>query len=178
MNLIYLIIATISVSIDSFFCGLSLTLKAGDKKVTILGVIFSVLTLCLIGSSLGEGFGKLLENYAPLVSGAILILVGLLSIKPSKTKSLKKISNTKLETLKQSIIVGFSVGLDGAVGCFSLTLNGYNFIMVALFITLVHALLLCLSLCVVKTFYDKVYKFKKLPSMILIILGFYKILKG
>ena len=175
MNLIYLIIASISVSIDSFFCGLSLNLNKGDKKLTIFGVIISVLTLCLFGSTLGEEFGKLLENYAHILSGVILILVGVSTIKTKKDKSLLKISNEKTNTFKQSLIVGFSVGLDGAVGCFSLTLNGYNGIMVALFITFIHVLLLYLSLIVAKSFYEKAKKFENAPPIILIILGLYKI---
>jgi putative Mn2+ efflux pump MntP len=173
-----LIIASISVSIDSFFCGLSLTLNKGDRKVTILGVIISVLALCLIGSTLGEEFGKLLENYANFLSGVILILVGLSAFKNKNDKSLVKILNEKPSPFKQSLVVGFSVGLDGAVGCFSLTLNGYNGLMVALFITFVHALLLLLSLCVANTFYERVKKFKNLPSIILIALGLYKIIMG
>ena len=178
MNLLLLISASITVSIDSFICGLSLQAEyLGNKKI-VLGITFSVFLICFLGSVFGESLGVFLSEYADLLGGIILYLIAVINLKSVTAekeflKNLTACSNKNV--FKKSLAVGFGVGLDGAVACLSLTTLGYNSILITLLITLTHLLAISLAVNVVseKTAL-KLKKYYFLPPFVLATLGAYK----
>ena len=170
MKALILLATAFSVSADSFFCGLSLAVKSKKFSLIVLGIASSVLVLGLCGSLLGKIFGEFLKNYAEIFSGIILVIVALFGLF-YKHKENQKIS----ADFYSSIITGLSVGLDGAVGCFTLTCSGFNGLLVAMLITIIHVALLILAVLLAKKLRKKLDNNSKLPSIILLILGLYKI---
>lgn len=173
MNYVFLVLTALSVSADSFFGGLALLIEEKQKIKSVLGVFISVLTLCVLGSTLGKIFGNFLKNYAEILGGIILILVGLNGLVKKPSDNIYKKNNS---SIKKSLLVGFSVGLDGAVGSFTLTASGFNGIFVALFITFIHVILLILALYLSKKLPNKIKNESKIPPLILVFLGLYKLL--
>jgi putative Mn2+ efflux pump MntP len=173
MNYVFLVLTALSVSADSFFGGLALLIDEKQKIKSVLAVFISVLILCVLGSTLGKIFGDFLKNYAEFLGGIILILVGISGLvkKPNN-----KIYNKDKSSIKKSLLVGISVGLDGAVGSFTLTASGFNGLFVALFITFIHVILLVLALFLSKKLPSKLQNESKIPSFILVFLGLYKLL--
>lgn len=173
MNYVFLVLTALSVSADSFFGGLALLIDEKQKIKSVLAVFISVLILCVLGSTLGKIFGDFLKNYAEFLGGIILILVGISGLvkKPNN-----KIYNRDKSSIKKSLLVGISVGLDGAVGSFTLTASGFNGLFVALFITFIHVILLVLALFLSKKLPSKIQNESKIPSFILVFLGLYKLL--
>ena len=117
--------------------------------------------------------GDFLKNYAEILGGIILILVGLNGLVKKPSDKIYKKNNS---SIKKSLLVGFSVGLDGAVGSFTLTASGFNGIFVALFITFIHVILLILALYLSKKLPNKIKNESKIPPLILVFLGLYKLL--
>ena len=173
MNYVFLVLTALSVSADSFFGGLALFVEQKQKIKSVLGVFISVLTLCVLGSTLGEIFGNFLKIYAELLGGIILVLVGLTGLVKKPSDKIYKGDST---SIKKSLLVGVSVGLDGAVGSFTLTASGFNGIFVALFITFIHVILLILALYLSKKLPSKIQNESKIPSLILVFLGLYKLI--
>ncbi len=175
MKMAFLALTALSVSADSFFGGLALCIKNKCKIKTVFGVLSAVLTLCLLGSTLGKIFGEFLKNYAEILGGAILIITGVLGLikKEQSNAHLNGIKNDA--SIKDSLLIGFSIGLDGAVGSFTLTASGYNGLFVAIFITFIHAVLLILAMLLANKINKKLTATSKIPHLILILLGIYKI---
>lgn len=173
MNYLFLTLTALSVSADSFFCGLALCMKTKGGIKTVLSVATTVFVLCFIGSTLGKIFGEFLKNYAEILGGIILFLVGIFGFFKKQKGEISKIEKF---SVKQSLLVGFSVGLDGAVGSFSLTASGYNGLFVAGFITFVHVLLLVIALLLADKISKKIKSESKIPSIILTCLGLYKLI--
>ncbi len=173
MNTLILLATAVSVSADSFFCGLSLAVKSKNFFITVIGIAFSVLVLCVCGSVLGKIFGDFLKNYAEILGGIILLVVGLIGLFSKKDKQKEKSSATDFN---KSLLLGFTVGLDGAVGSFTLTCSGYNGLFVALLITAIHVVLLIIAVILAKFIRKKLPSDSKFPSVILVVLGLYKLL--
>ena len=77
--------------------------------------------------------------------------------------------------LAQCFIVGFAVGIDGAIGNFSLALMGINAFYVPLIIALTHGVMILLSVLLCKTnLFSKISKYQFVPALLLILLGLYK----
>lgn len=176
MKVIFLTLTALSVSADSFFGGLALCLKTKCNIKSVFGVASAVLLLCLLGSTLGKIFGEFFKNYAELLGGIILVLTGICGLVKKEKEELGSLKGRDKTTLKDSLLIGFSVGLDGAVGSFTLTASGYNGLFVAFFITLVHVVLLVLALLLADKINKKLTATSKLPHLILILLGIYKVL--
>ena len=169
MNVTFLALTCLSVSADCFFIGLSISIKNTKKLPATLIVTSVVFALCLTGALLGKIFGEFLKNYAQLLSGIILIAVGISGL-------IDKGEVKHTNNVKQLIFVGASVGLDGAVGSFSLTAIGYSGIFVAFSITLIHFVFLILAFLLGKKLSKKIKAESKLPPLTLIALGIYKLL--
>ena len=155
--MIYFMITTaLTVSIDSFICGLSLSLSTKKKLPIILGIVAN----------------KLNEKTASF-GGAVLIAVGIFNM----IKSAKKSPIKEKSALSISIISGFAVGLDGALANLSLSLMGLNDFYVPLTIALCHGLMIGLGLLLTDVINTvKLAKIEFLPPVILILLGCYKLL--
>ncbi len=169
----FLLLTAFTVSIDSFLCGLSLSMSGGKKLPILLGIVCTVFIMCLI-----TNYGAFLlaetvtERTASIGGGIILIGIGVYNLlKKNKVESEQK-SNLKL-----SIITGFAVGLDGALANLSLSLMGINAFYVPIIIALMHVLLIYFGILLTKTkFAKKISGTTVIPPLILISLGLYKII--
>ena len=88
----FLIITAFTVSIDSFVCGFSLSLKGGKKLPIICGIALTVFIMCLITNyATALLAGKISERTASL-GGIILIGVGIFNLikKDDNNKNLNR----------------------------------------------------------------------------------------
>ena len=173
MDPIFLLTTALIVSVDSFVCGFSLTAKSEKRFTVLLGISITVAVLCAATSALGILLkGILSENLANL-GGVILVAIGIFDLltlnKEEKTES--------GSILKQSILAGVGIGLDGAFANLSLLLIGYDPLLVPAVIVGMHVILITLgtflSGLMKKTGIGKV---QCIPPLILIALGLYKII--
>lgn len=173
----YLLITAFTVSIDSFVCGFSLALGNGKKAPIILMIALTVLAMCLATNYLTYLFSDILsENVAAIGGGLILIGVGFYNFYKSDEVpfGIREISNVGI--VKQSLISGFAVGLDGALANLSLALMGINKFYVPITIAVMHALTISLGVLLSSTaLAKKMQSVDFLPPLILVLLGLYKI---
>ena len=172
MNLIFLLSTAVAVSIDSFICGFTVSFKCEKKLPLLFGITLVVFALCLITNYLGVYLSEFLTEKTANLGGIILIAIGVYNLF-SKEK-------TQIETksiLKQSLLLGFGVGLDGAFGNLSLALMGYNSFFVPVTIALTHLLLIGMGVFLSERHFLKIFKkLDFIPSLILILLGLYKLI--
>ena len=173
MKVLFLVWSALSVSADSFFAGLSLSNKNTSYKSILLGVSSTVFILAFLGSALGYLLSENFKTIAIFISGAVLSIIAVNEL--IKTNEVLPLWSTSDETLKLSIISGASIGVDGAIGCFSLVVEGFSPIYVTLLITATHLLLLSVSFIVSKKL-SEFKKLEKLPAFLVLSLGLYKII--
>lgn len=160
---IYVLIVALTVSIDSFFCGLSLT---KNKKITleVIKIISVVLLMCLFANFLGVYFSNLFSLNYEIFGGAIFILIAILEL------------CSKQQDFSTPLCLGFAIGLDGSCANFSLAIMGYNSIFTPIILTLFHLIFLVLGVLVTKIkFFKKISENKFVAPIILSLLGLYKI---
>lgn len=173
--MIYLVIITaITVSLDSFFCGLSLSIGNKKKLPLVLIVTLTVFCMCVITNYASYLFLRFLNERTACLGGLILIGIGIYNL-------LKKESNDKLCINKnfifQCFCAGFAVGLDGAVANLSLAIMGMNQFYVPIIIGITHGIMIGLSTALSQTkIFKKLDKIKIIAPIILICLGIYKLL--
>lgn len=171
MNILFLLTTSFTVSIDSFLCGFSLSMRTEKKPLIVLGICFTVFVLCLITNYLGLFLQNVLTERVANFGGIILIAVGLYNIFGKQ-----KTTSDKGGMLKQCLLIGFAVGLDGAAANLSLSLMGYNAFYVPVTITLMHFATITLGILLSKTrIACKLKKFDFIAPLILIALGIYKV---
>ncbi len=169
----FLLLTAFTVSIDSFACGFSLSFIKGKKIFIVLGVTLTVFVMCLITNYLASFLSNYLTERTTSLGGVILIGVGIYNL--LKKDDENNLSNNNI--VKQSLISGFAVGLDGAVANLSLAIMGINAFYVPVIIALMHALTISLGIILAKSlFAQKFSKFKFIPPLVLICLGVYKTL--
>ncbi len=177
MKNIILLTTALSVSLDSFFCGLSMSVKTKKNFRFLFGISLSVLTLCFLGSTLGQKMQELLIEFSELLGGGVLLLISLFGF--LKTEESELLVNEKENVFLESLIIGFAIGLDGAMGSFSLSLMGYNKIIVPLLITGAHVLLMNFAIIISSSkAVNPLKKLKSTPYIILFLLGSYKIISS
>ncbi len=170
----FFLLTAITVSIDSFVCGFSLSFTAKRKLPVILGIALTVFVMCLITNYLTYFFVDKITEKTACLGGIILIGVGLFNLfkKDEQNKNAKEKG-----ALKQTLLTGFAVGIDGATANLSLSLMGLNAFYVPATIALCHALMIWLGILLAKTIPPKkLAKIGFLPPLILILLGGYKLL--
>lgn len=175
MNFFYVLITAITVSLDSYVCGLSLSMKHKRKTKIIFGISLVVFVMCLTAGLFGKILSSLLKDKCELVGGTILIAVAVCEfIEDGQEKN-----DAQDNPFKTSLIVGFAIGLDGACACLSLTVTYPRPLTLALIFTAFHLLFILLSFITAK---NKVMKYlasdKNVAPIILTCLGAYKILKS
>ncbi len=177
MDALILITTALSVSLDSFFCGISMSVKTKENFKFLIGISLTVLLLCLLGSGLGLKAYNALSGFSEIIGGSILIIIAIWGFFDSKNK---KVPNAKNDNIfLESIIIGFAIGLDGAVGSLSLSLMGYNSILVPILITVIHVILMHIAILISKSKASKILKkFENTPQIILLLLGTYKLITG
>lgn len=169
----FLLITAFTVSIDSFVCGFALSLRNGKKFPIVLGIFFTVLTMCFITNYLAIFLADIITEKTASLGGIILIFVGIFNL----VKQDENTNNSNHSTLKQSLVSGFAVGLDGALANLSLSLMGINAFFVPITIAFMHALNISLGIVLSQTKLARKFgKIKTIPPLILILLGVYKTL--
>ncbi len=169
----FLLLTAFTVSIDSFVCGFSLSF-AGKRKYLIVPIIaLTVFIMCLIANYLTTALAEYINEKTAGLGGIILIGVGIFNL-------LKKDKNEERNgngILKQSLITGFAVGLDGAAANLSLALMGISAFYVPVTIAVMHAVMITLGIILAQTSIAKKFEtFNFIPPIILIILGTYKVI--
>lgn len=169
----FFLLTALTVSLDSFVCGFSLSFTTNKKLPLILGIALTVFVMCLITNYLTFFFVDKITEKTACLGGLILIGVGLFNLlKRSEEQSLNSRS-----VLKQSIITGFAVGFDGATANLSLSLMGINAFYVPVTIAFFHAIMIWLGIFLARIIpRSKFAKIEFLPPLILILLGGYKLL--
>lgn len=167
----YLILTAFTVSVDSFLCSFSLSYTKGKKIYMVLLITLTVFIMCLLTNYCVLFFSNRINEKTASLGGIILVLIGIFNL-------IKKEENTyKYNTLiKQSLLTGFAVGLDGACANLSLSLMGINKFYVPLTIAVMHGIMISLGIIFSKTKIGKCFgKTNFIPPLILIALGLYKI---
>lgn len=173
MNILFLLTTALTVSIDSFVCGFSLSLKTQKKLLIACGIALTVLLMCLVTNYLGVFLQNLLTEKVANLGGLILIAVGIYNLFSAKEK---KEETKHVNPIKQILAVGFAVGLDGAAANLSLSLMGYNAFYVPVVIAAMHFLTISLGILLSQTkIIGAVKKFDYAAPIILIALGCYKV---
>ena len=160
---IYVLIVALTVSIDSFFCGLSLV---KNKKIAldVFKIISVVLFMCLFANFLGVYFSSLFNLNFEIFGGTIFILIAILEL------------CSKQQDFSTPFCLGFAIGLDGSCANFSLAIMNYNSLFTPLVLTLFHLIFLVLGILVTKiNFFKKISENKFVAPIILSLLGLYKI---
>ena len=168
----FLLVTALTVSIDSFVCGFSLSFNGGKKYLVVAGIALTVFVMCLFTNYLTTFFSGYLSEKTAGAGGIILVGVGLYNLFKKEEESGRSVS-----TFKQTLLTGFAVGLDGAFANLSLSLMGLNAFYVPLTIAVMHAVMISLGIILAQTFFAKKFrKIKFLPPLILILLGIYKLI--
>ncbi len=162
----YILATSLSVSIDSFFGGLSVV-HSGNFFIKVTKIIAVVLVACLISNYFGKLLFPLFKSNTEVLGGICLIAI-----------ALYQLFSKKKET-QNPYFLGFAVGIDGACASFSLAIMGYNSILVPLSLTFFHLIFLCLGYAVTRIGkIKKISENKFLSPSILTGLGIYKIVLG
>lgn len=172
--LCYIILTALTVSIDSFVCGFSLSCLKNKKTPIVFGIAATVFVMCALANYLTCFLaGKITEKNVSL-GGLVLIGVGVFNLlKKRSAENEKALSNS----FYQSLITGFAVGLDGAFANLSLSLMGLNAFYVPVIIAVMHAVMICLGILLSKTAIARKFaKIEFVPPLVLILLGGYKLL--
>lgn len=171
MRDLLLITTAFTVSVDSFFCGLSLSSQYKNNFKILLGICLSVFLTCFTGAISGKFLGDFLQKYAEPLGGVILYVVAVLNALSAKTDK-PKLSKPNNFDFKISLIVGFGVGLDGALACFSLVAIGYAVLSVVTITTAAHVIAITIAVCVAdSSAVKKLTVIDFIPPLILAILG-------
>lgn len=173
MNFFYVLITAITVSLDSYVCGLSLSIKHERKAKIIFGISLVVFAMCLCAGLLGKALSPFLNDTSEPLSGTILIFVALCEYFSQENDENEKSKNL----FKTSLTVGFAIGLDGACACLSLSVSTPFPFTLALIFTAFHVIFITLSFITAKNkFLKRIAENKNIAPMILACLGAYKIL--
>ena len=172
MKTLFLITTALTVSIDSLICGFSLSLNTKRKLPVAIGISLTVFLLCLCAHYLGFYLKNVLTEKTANLGGIILIAVGVFNL-----LSTKKHEPTKGSLIKQIIVVGFAVGLDGAVANLSLCIMGYDAFYIPLLIAFTHFITISVGIFLSsQKVIGAIGKFDCAAPIILIALGLYKVL--
>lgn len=174
----FMILTALSVSVDSFFCGFSLSNKVKNKLVLILTIALTVFVMCRISTIFAYLFSNFITEKTASIGGVILIALGiynLCSLKKNDSQIKKPIKQRS--DFYQSLLCGFAVGLDGATASLSLYLLGINAFYVCYLIAFTHALFIWFGVLLSNiAFAKKFEKFSFVAPLILIFLGGYKLI--
>ncbi len=159
----YILATAVSVSLDSFFGGLSVTRGGFFAKLT--KIITVVLVMCLISNYFGKLLLPIFKLNTNLFGGLCLIAIAIYQLVSKKKET------------QNPYLLGFAVGIDGACANFSLAIMGYNGILVPIILSFFHLVFLCLGYIVMGIGKIKsISENKFLSPCVLTGLGLYKII--
>ena len=170
----FLILTALTVSIDSFVCGFSLSFISKKKLPIILTIACTVFIMCAITNYAPILFRDYLNKSSSFIGGIILICIGTYNL----IKSFIASNTSKNQTRSgQILLTGFAVGLDGALANLSLSLMNINEFYVPLIIAFMHAIMIWLGILLSQTKLAKKFaKIEFFPPLVLIFLGAVKLL--
>lgn len=169
----FVFFTVLTVSIDSFVCGFSLSLSKGKTFLIAPIIALTVFIMCVFTNYLTLAFQDVLTETTASLSGIILILVGVFNL----IKKDEKTSPSNASIVRQSLLSGFAVGMDGALGNLSLALMGYNSIWIPISIALTHGIMISLGILLSRIkFVQKFAAVSAFAPLVLIGLGAYKLL--
>ena len=172
----FLLITALTVSIDSFICGFSISLSSKKKYPIVLIIALTVLVMCLITNYLTGMLKNFITEETASLGGIILISVGIFNLARSRRKQKQNILPDKF-SFNKVFLIGLAVGLDGAIANLSLALMSINEFYVPITIAVMHAIMIWLGIVLANTsLAKKIGKIEFLPPIILILLGGYKLL--
>lgn len=200
----FLFVTAFTVSIDSFACGFSLAFngKGKNKFIVALVIALTVFVMCAAANYAATALAEILSEKITSLGGIILILVGVFNlikpadcaeadVKSTKDNRAKKGAKNgagnaladarekkaRGKLIKQSLLAGVAVGLDGAAANLSLAIMGINGFYVPVVIAAMHAVMIMSGIALSDVpFIKKFGKLKFLPPLVLILLGVYKLL--
>ena len=154
-----------------------MSVKTKENFKFLICISLSVFMLCIIGSTLGITAYNALSNFSEIIGGSILIIIAIFGFLKNRNDS---VSTSKSDNIfLESLVIGFAIGLDGAMGSLSLSLMGYNSIFVPILITFIHVILMHIAILLSKSKASKLLKkFNSTPQIILLLLGTYKLITG
>ena len=166
----FFLLTAFMVSVDSLVCGFSLPKAEKNRLLIVLTISVTVFFMCCIANYSALYLKNVLSEKTTLIGGVVLIAVGIVNLtKKDDTPSLLT------GTLKQSLMVGFAVGIDGSAANLSLALMGINAFYVPVIIALMHAVMVLIGISIRQTFSGyRLEKYSFLPPLILTFLGVYK----
>ena len=171
----FLIITAITVSLDSFICGFSLSYLSNKKTPIVIGIALTVFAMCLVTNYATLLFSNFITEKTTCLGGLILIAIGIINLL-NKEKDQKHITTDK-SLFKQILCISFAVGLDGSLANLSLSLMGLNAFYVPVTIAITHAIMIWLGILLSQTSTGKkLEKIECISPLILILLGGYKLL--
>ena len=167
----FLLLTSLTVSIDSLVCGFSLSLIKPKKLPIVLGITLIVLLMCLATNYLAKLLSNVITEKTAGFGGLILVGVGIYNLFSKQEKTVKERKSLN----HQIMLSGFAVGLDGAIANLSLSIMGINAFYVPLTIAFFHGVMIFIgvSLCDIPLI-SKLNKYSFIAPLILIILGLYK----
>jgi putative Mn2+ efflux pump MntP len=168
---LFLLLSSFTVSIDSLVCGLSLSIGKTKKFQVVLGITLTVFLMCLFANYTPLLLSGLLTEKTASLGGIILVLIGVYNLlNKDKNESIKH------SNLKEILLSGFAVGLDGAFLNLSLSVMGLNAFYVPIFIAVMHGVTIGLGILLTNSsLIRKLESFSIIPPLILIALGLYKL---
>ncbi len=172
----FLIITALTVSIDSFICGFSLSFSSRKKYPIVIIIALTVFAMCLVSNYLTILLKNYITEQTASLGGIILICVGAFNLAKSFKAKNNKVYTDKFSFYK-IFLIGLAVGLDGALANLSLALMSINEFYVPITIAITHAIMIWLGIILSNTpLAKKIGKIGFLPPIILIFLGGYKLL--
>lgn len=169
----FLLLTALTVSIDSFICGFSLSLIKAKKIHIVLGITFIVFIMCLLTNYLAMFFSQYINEKASAIGGVLLIGVGLFNLLKKEEEN----NFTDKNAFKQIAITGFAVGIDGAIANLSLSLMNINAFYVPVIIAIMHGLMIFLGVTLPAIpLVRGLTKYSFIAPIILILLGIYKVI--
>ncbi len=178
--MVYFILLTLlSVSIDSFICGLYLGECKHNKFLVVAIESCVIFLMCLFTGAFGRILSDSMHLYANVACGAILISVGLFNLikKDDNDKNGESNKNAR-GVFKYSVCLGFVVGIDCAFANLSLALINQSSIFICLCFCLSHCFFTFIANLIAK--FIKKINLKKaylFSPIVLIILGAFKLVE-
>ncbi len=140
------IITAIIVSIDGFFSGFAVGLKKTKiniKKLLIIAIIpiIMAMPIMLIGNVVSEFINSNIANYIGFSLFIFLAISSFINIR--KNKDTNDYENNI--NLTNSIIIGFTIGIDSSISAFSLALMHHNPFITPFYFGITHGILIWLG---------------------------------
>lgn len=139
------IVTAIIVSIDGFFAGFAIGIKKTKiiiNKLLIISLIpiLMAIPIMILGNYVSDLITSKVSNYIGFILFIILAISSFIQVKNSKDDDDNNIIN-----LTNSIIIGFTIGIDSSISAFSLALNNHNPFITPFYFGISHGILIYLG---------------------------------